>query len=391
MTSEGRLNKYIKGDKVIWIVIVLLCLISLVVVYSATGSLAYRRYGGNTTFHLVKQGGFLMAGLVVVWATHMIPPIWFRRFSGIMLISSIVLLFVTLLFGVNLNDASRWIEIPGLGVSFQSSDVAKIALITYIASALSHRQKTIENLREGFLPLIIPVAIVCGLIMPANLSTALMLGIACMIMMFVGRVRILHLAGTGGAAVLAVALFIGVSLHFGIGNRAQTWVNRVTAFSGEGSRDANFQAEQSKIAIATGGFIGKGPSKSTQRNILPHPYSDFIFAIIVEEYGLFGGALVVLLYLVLLYRVGVIVRREKYTFPAFLAFGLAMLMVLQALINMAVAVNLIPVTGQTLPLVSMGGTSLLLTCVAFGMILSVSRVQNKKELFDGEQPVTDNN
>ncbi|MBR7066705.1 MAG: FtsW/RodA/SpoVE family cell cycle protein, partial [Bacteroidales bacterium] len=152
-----------------------------------------------------------------------------------------------------------------------------------------------------------------------------------------------------------------------------------------------FQAEQSKIAIATGGFIGKGPSKSTQRNILPHPYSDFIFAIIVEEYGLFGGALVVLLYLVLLYRVGVIVRREKYTFPAFLAFGLAMLMVLQALINMAVAVNLIPVTGQTLPLVSMGGTSLLLTCVAFGMILSVSRVQNKKELFDGEQPVTDNN
>lgn len=391
MESKRLINRYLKGDKVIWIIVVVLCVLSLLVVYSSTGSLAYRRYGGNTTHFLLKQGLFLLAGLAVIWGTHMIHYRWFRLLSKPLLLLSVPLLLVTLVAGTNLNDASRWLEIPGLGLSFQTSDIAKLALVMYVAAALSQRQKQISSLTGGFLPIIVPVGIVCALIMPANLSTALLLGIASMLMMFVGRVSIRHLLGVSGLGVLLVALFILVSLQFGVGNRAQTWVNRVTAFSGEGPRDANFQAEQSKIAIATGGVFGKGPGQSTQRNILPHPYSDFIFAIIVEEFGLLGGLLVLMLYLILLYRVGIIVRREKHTFPAFLAFGLALLMVMQALVNMAVAVNLIPVTGQTLPLVSMGGTSLLLTCVAFGMILSVSRVQNKKELFDGEEPITDHN
>lgn len=384
-------KRYFKGDKVIWIIIIILCIISLIVVYSATSSLAYRRYGGNTTHFLLKQGGFLLIGLLVVWGVHLIHYQWFKRLSGLMLFITIPLLAVTLVAGTNLNDASRWLEIPGLGISFQTSDLAKLVLITYVATALSRRQEQIKSFKEGFLPIIVPVLIVCALILPANLSTAGLLGLASLTTMFIGRIKFTHIAALLGAGAVAVGLFIAVSLYFKMDNRAQTWVNRVVAFTGKGSPDANFQANHSKIAIASGGLVGKGPGRSTQRNILPHPYSDFIFAIIVEEGGLLMGIIVMALYLVLLWRGCAIVKAAQYTFPAFLAFGLTVLIVLQAMVNMAVAVNLMPVTGQTLPLVSMGGTSLLLTCVAFGMILSVSRTQNKQELFDGEQPVTDNN
>lgn len=374
----------------IWIIIVALCVLSLLVVYSSTGSLAYRRYGGNTFYFLVKQGVFLLVGLVVVWLVHTVHYKWFKLLALPCLLLSMPLLLLTLTSGTNLNDASRWLEIPGLGFSFQTSDFAKIALIMYVARILARKQKNIKDLKEGFIPIVLPIAITCGLILPANFSTAALLALTCLVLMFVGRVSMKHILGLTGIGALLVAIFILVSLQFNVQSRAKTWISRIEAFSGEGNRDSNFQADQSKIAIATGGIFGKGPGQSTQRNILPHPYSDFIFSIIIEEFGMLGGVLVLLLYLILLYRVGLIVRKEKRSFPAFLAFGLTLLMVMQAMVNMCVAVNLIPVTGQTLPLVSMGGTSLIITCAAFGMILSVSRVQNKKELFDGEEPVKDN-
>lgn len=389
MKFEG-LNKYFKGDKVIWIIMVLLCVLSLLVVYSSTGSLAYRRYGGNTQHFLVKQGAFLIIGLVVAWLVHTVHYKWFKLLAMPAMLISIPLLLVTLVSGVNLNAASRWLEVPGLGISFQTSDFAKIALIMYVAKVLSKKQKNIKDFKEAFVPIVLPVGLTCALILPANFSTAALLGLTCLILMFVGRVSIKHLLGLLGLAAVFVTLFIVVSLNSDEGSRAHTWKRRVESFTGSGDSDSNFQSEQSKIAIATGGVFGKGPGQSTQRNILPHPYSDFIFAIIVEEFGLIGGVFVLMFYLIILYRVGIIVRKEQHSFPAFLTFGLALLMLMQAVVNMAVAVNLIPVTGQTLPLVSMGGTSLIITCAAFGMILSVSRVQNKKELFDGEEPVKDN-
>lgn len=389
MKSDG-LKKYFKGDAVIWIMVGILSVLSLMVVYSSTGTLAYRRYGGNTFHFLSKQFVFLLVGWVVIWLVHTVHYKWFKVLATPFLLISIPLLALTLTSGTNLNEASRWIEIPGLGFTFQTSDFAKVALVMYVSKVLARKQKVIKDFKEGFLPVVIPIALTCGLILPANFSTAALLGLTCLILMFVGRISIKHILGLTGLAALFVGLFIMASLHFGVQSRAQTWVNRIVAFSGEGSKDANFQADQSKIAIATGGLVGKGPGQSTQRNILPHPYSDFIFSIIIEEFGLVGGTLVLLFYMIILYRVGLIVRKEQRSFPAFLAFGLALLMVMQAMVNMAVAVNLIPVTGQTLPLVSMGGTSLIITCAAFGMVLSVSRVQNKKELFDGEEPVKDN-
>jgi cell division protein FtsW len=259
----------------------------------------------------------------------------------------------------------------------------------YIARWLSIWQNQINDLKKAFLPLAIPIALVCLLILPANFSTAVMIGATSWIMLFIGRVRLSHLLGFTGLGVLVIGLFVFIALQTNTVNRIQSWKNRIENYtSGEGGD--NYQAQQSKIAIATGGLVGKGPGNSTQRNFLPHPYSDFIYAIIVEEYGMLGGVVVLMLYLILLFRTGVIVKKAKRTFPAFLAIGLTLILVFQAMVNMAVAVNLIPVTGQPLPLVSMGGTSLFFTSASFGILLSISRSQNKEELFDGEEETQDN-
>lgn len=387
---ESVFRRYFKGDKVIWLIVVLLSIVSLLAVYSSTGSLAYRFQGGNTTYYFIKQFAFLGAGLAIIFLVHLISYRLYSPLAPMLLYIAIPLLFVTLLFGTNINQAARWLEIPGLGVTIQTSDFAKLALMMYIARFLSISQNNINDLRKAFLPIAIPIAIVCLLILPANFSTAVMIGAASWILLFIGRVNLKYLLGFTGLGVLLVGLFVFVALQTNTVNRVQTWKNRVENFiSGEGGD--NYQAQQSKIAIATGGLVGKGPGNSTQRNLLPHPYSDFIFAIIVEEYGLFGGTIVILLYLILLFRTGVIVKKAKRTFPAFLAIGLTLILVFQAMVNMAVAVNLIPVTGQPLPLVSMGGTSLFFTSASFGIILSISRSQNKEELFDGEEETQDNN
>lgn len=384
-------GRYFKGDKVIWILVVILSAVSLLAVYSSTGSLAYRFHGGNTTYFLVKQLIFLALGLSIVFITHLVSYKVYYPLSTILMGLSIPLLLITLIFGATLNQASRWLEIPGLGITFQTSDVAKLALVMYVAKILSQSQKNIKDLKQGFIPLVLPVGLICLLILPANFSTAALLGLVCWIMMFVGRVNLKYLLGFTGLGILVLGVFIVVTLHYKDVGRVHTWINRVENFVSGGSKDGNYQVEQSKIAIATGGFFGKGPGRSTQRNFLPHPYSDFIFAIIVEEFGLLGGVVILSLYLILLFRSAVIVRKAKRTFPAFLAFGLALLMAMQAMVNMAVAVNLIPVTGQPLPLVSMGGTSLFFSSAAFGIILSISRSQSKMELFDGEESAEGNN
>lgn len=367
-----KLKKYFKGDPVIWGVVFALSAISLLAVYSSTGTLAYKYQSGNVTYYLIKHGSFLFFGFLVIYVTHLIPYRFFSRVSQLLFYASMPLLAITLAFGTSINSASRWLALPGTGLTFQTSDLAKIALIMFLARMLSLKQENIKSYRQGFLPLIIPVIITCGLIMPANLSTAVILFAVSLILMFIGRVKTIYLAGISGIAVIAVVGLIVLALNSNWEGRWGTWRNRVINFT-EQEDGANYQAEQSKIAIATGGVFGRGPGNSVQRNFLPHPYSDFIFAIIVEEGGLIFGLLVIFLYLYLLYRAGAIVNKSTRTFQAFLAFGLTLILVLQAMVNMAVAVGILPVTGQPLPLISMGGTSILFTAAAFGMILSVSR------------------
>ena len=299
---------------------------------------------------------------------------YYSRLSQIALFISIPLLLLTLLLGANINDASRWLVIPVINQTFQTSDMAKLALIMYLARFLSKRQDHIKDFKEAFVPVMIPVLVICGLILPANLSTSALLFVTSLIVMFIGRISIKYILSliAIGVGFLLILLLIGKS-NPELMPRMGTWAKRIETFRGGGSKDANYQAEQAKIAIATGGVFGKGPGGSTQRNFLPHPYSDFIYAIILEEYGLIGGVIVIFLYLILFFRGIRIASKTENTFGSLLAIGLSFSLVFQALINMAVAVNLFPVTGQPLPLVSMGGTSIWFTCLSIGIILSVSR------------------
>lgn len=382
------LRKYFKGDSVIWGVIFCLTLISILAVYSSTGTLAYRNQGGNTTYYLFKHFSFMAVGIFAIYITHLIPYRYYSRLAQIFLIIAIPLLALTLVLGTTLNQAPRWLTLPGIGITIQTSDFAKLALMMYLARMLSLRQDDIKDFYKAFLPIIIPVGIVCVLIMPANLSTSLIIFTVSIILMFIGRISIKHIMLVGVAAISMIVLFIWLApmTKTSFGYRVETWKHRLENFFSHDKKDeakqkdANFQSEQAKIAVAMGGIIGKGPGNSTQRNFLPHPYSDFIYAIIIEEYGLIGGVIVLFLYLFLLFRAGVIVRKADRTFPAFLTIGLAFSLVFQAMINMAVAVNLLPVTGQTLPLVSMGGSSILFSSTALGIILSVSRGINKEEV-----------
>ncbi len=380
MRLKEILSKYFKGDRVIWGVIFTLSIFSLLAVYSSTGTLAYKYQEGNTAYYIIKHFVLLAAGLGIIFITHLIPYKYYSRLSQVFLYLSIFLLAITLVMGTSLNQASRWLTLPGLGFTIQTSDFAKLALIMYIARVLSLRQddKKLNDFNGAFVSLILPVVIVCGLIMPANLSTAVILFSTSFLLMFIGRVKMKYLVGVGFVGVLVVALIVAGVVISGKQGRVGTWQHRIESFTSGESED-NYQIEQSKIAIATGGVFGKGPGNSTQRNFLPHPYSDFIYSIIIEEYGFFGGVIVLFLYLFLLYRAGVIVRKSRRTFAAFLAIGLTISLVFQAMINMGVAVHLFPVTGQTLPLVSMGGSSILFTGVAFGIILSVSRSVEKNE------------
>jgi len=383
-------KKYFKGDPHIWAIIVGLSVFSLLAVYSSTGMLAYRFAEGNTAIYIIRHSGFMVIGLLTAFILHMFPYKYYARISQWMILIVVPLLVFTLIYGVVTNMAPRWISLFGI-ITFQTSDLAKMALIMYLAQRLASQQNEILDFKKTLLPMFIVISLVCVLIMPANFSTAAILFAVCIILLFIGRASIKHLSG-----LCAITLIVGVALvaglyglqKVGINNvvtqRAETWVNRIDRHFNEDSDKDNYQVMQAKIAIGTGGFIGNGPGNSVQRNFLPHPYSDFIFAIIIEEWGILGGIVVIFLYINLLFRSIVIVRKCDKTFPAFLVMGLSLVVVSQALINMAVAVGLLPVTGQPLPLISMGGTSILFTGAAFGVILSVSREVRKEDIVGEE-------
>ncbi|MES2374566.1 MAG: FtsW/RodA/SpoVE family cell cycle protein [Bacteroidota bacterium] len=401
---RGQLVRRTRGDKYIWGIVVLLSLISILVVYSATGSLAYKMYKGNTNVYLFKQVSFSLVGLLVIYFLHRINYTIFSKVATILFLISIPLLLYTLLFGAKINDGSRWIKLPIINMTVQTSDLAKLALFMYISRLLSKKQEMIKDFKKGFLPVVTPVLIICALIMPANLSNALLTGATALLLMFIGRVSLKHIFLTIGVALIPVAFIVSVAVATydgkqkdettvkpGMAEKAKsfgrfgTWVKRVQDFMYAKDNETPYQVQQAKIAIANGSvLVGLGPGNSRQRNFLPQAYNDFIYSIIIEEYGLLGGAFMIFIYLVFLFRCIRIFRRCPYAFGAFLALGLSFTLVIQAVANMAVNVNLVPVTGVTLPLVSMGGSSFLFTCGAIGIILSVAR---NVEQMEGKTPV----
>jgi cell division protein FtsW len=368
-----NLFKYIKGDKVIWTVVLLLSLLSILVVYSSVVALAYRYKGGDTASYLIKHIFIVGSGIFLMYLIHKVKYSYFSRISQIAIILAAPLLLYTLLKGVSAGEASRWLAIPGTSLTFQTSDFAKLALIIYVARMLSIKQDVIKDFKQAFLPIVIPVGIICALILPANFSTAAILFLTCLVLMFVGRMNAKHLLILIGSGIVFGVLLIVLIFNFPtIIKRGETWKARIENFK-KGDSESNFQAEQAKIAIATGGVVGKGPGNSMQRNFLPQASSDFIFAILIEEWGLITAFIIVFLYIILLFRGVRIANKSERTFGSLMAIGLTFSLVFQAMINMAVAVSLFPVTGQPLPLVSMGGTSIWFTSIAIGIILSVSR------------------
>ena len=372
-----KLTQYIKGDKVIWAVVLMLSIFSVLTVYSSTGTLAYKYQSGNTEYYILKHFITLIFGLGLMYVAHLVKYTYYSRLSQIFLWIAIPLLVLTLIIGTSIHEASRWLTLPIVGTSFQTSDFAKLALIMYVARLLSKKQSQIKDFKLTFLPIMAPIIIVCALILPANFSTAAVLFLTCLFLMFIGRIKIKYLLGLVGVSLVVVSIFIVIAFNSADQGRINTWKNRIENFI-SGDNEGNYQVDQAKIAIAKGGVVGNGPGNSTQRNFLPHPYSDFIYAIIIEEYGMMGGVFIILLYLILLFRGIRIVTKSPGTFAGLLAIGCCFSLVFQAMINISVAVNLIPVTGQSLPLVSMGGTSILFTSIAIGIILSVSRSIEKE-------------
>ena len=394
----GRVDSLVqktKGDRVIWAIVILLTLASLLLVYSSTGSLAYRM-SKSTESYLFKQFAFIILGLLIIYWAHRINYTIYSKVATILFLISIPLLLYTLFFGVQLNSGSRWIKLPVINMTFQTSDLAKLALFMYMSRMLSRKQAVIKDLKKGFLPIIIPVGIICLLIAPANLSTAILIGGTSLMLMFIGRVSTKHILLTIGIVAIPVVFLVSVAMAnydketgeskklptIMASGRIPTWIGRIQTFiysKKEDDNDKLYQINQAKIAIANGGFFGRGPGNSQARNFLPHSYSDFIYAIILEEYGLLGGAAMVFIYLLFLLRCIRIYRKCPYAFGAFLALALSFMLVIQAIANMGVNVNLFPNTGVTLPLVSMGGSSFLFTCLSIGIILSVARNVEQQE------------
>ncbi len=393
----GTLVQKTSGDRVIWAIVVILSLISLLVVYSSTGSLAYK-YSKSTESYLFKQFALIISGVIFIYFAHRVNYTFYSRVAKILFLISIPLLIYTYFFGTTLNEGSRWIKLPVINQTFQTSDLAKLALFMYLSRQLSRKQTVIKDFKKGFLPIIIPILIICILIAPANLSTAVLVAGTSFMLMFIGRVNTKHILLTIFIALIPIVILLMVSVKyydkvegkskdlpaiFSYG-RVPTWISRIQTFiytsKGDGG-EKTYQINQAKIAIASGGWFGRGPGNSNARNFLPHSYSDFIFAIILEEYGLLGGAFIVFIYLLFLYRCIRLYRKCPFAFGAFLALALSFTLVIQAFANMGVNVNVFPNTGVTLPLVSMGGSSFLFTCLSIGIILSVARNVEQQESY----------
>lgn len=374
MSIGTRIYAELRGDRAIWAIIAILAIFSILAVYSSTGTLAYRRAGGNTEFFLIKHFVILMGGLFLTYLCYMMHYTRYKQAAPYLMFIAVPLLFYTIVMGADINDARRWIQVPFIGITFQTSDFAKIALITLVAREITKHKDYIKDFNNAFLPIIMPVLIICGLIAPADLSTAMLLFVTAMLMMFIGRVSTQYI---GLLFLLGIVVFAGLIILDQLlpeGSnfiRVDTWAERVRAFIEEPT--GGYQVQQSKIAIANGEIFGQGPGNSIQRNYLPSPYSDFIYSIICEEYGILGGFSIIGLYVFLFFRTTRLVTKSSKSFGAMLAVGLSLILVLQAMANIAVAVHLVPVTGLTLPMLSMGGTSILFTSISLGMILSVSK------------------
>lgn len=379
---QELIDKYLRGDRTIWTVVILLTLASTVIALSASSNMAYRLTEGNATPFWFKHVATLVLGFVMMIYLQHFKFKYFSRISQLGIWVAGILLLMTLLFGKNINSAQRWI------MGFQPSDLAKIVLILYVARLLTMKQGKIHDFRYGVIPLILPIALICILILPADFSTAFMLGTACFVLLFVGGVKIKHLMMVVGAAVVLFTMLILVNKATGILPRAATWEKRVVSFLGivdENDANAedkldNYQAQQAKAAVVNGQLFGKGPGRGNVKNDTYSAQSDFVFATIIEEFGsLIGALLLLLLYLTFFFRSIRVVLKVESSFGAYVAFGLSFLLVLQAMINMGVGVNLLPVTGQPLPLISMGGTSILFTCISIGILLNISKSVESNE------------
>lgn len=379
-----------RGDKVIWMVVLVLTAFSLLAIYSSTGLKSYLLTKGHTEHFLIKQFFIAASGLVIMYVVHHIKFVYFSRSAQILIFVAVVLMIFTLMFGVSLNDEKRSLLI-NLGIvkfTFQTADFAKVVLIMYLARFLQKNQQALKKPgKVFFFGVIVPVYLLTGMILLVNLSTALILFTASFILLFIGNTSLKNLFSLLAVGVIGLAFVISVSALFKVDilPRSGTWVQRLTEyFDGEAGTKYE-QVVLSKTAIANGGIMGTLPGKSTQRYVLPLSFSDYIYAIIIEEYGILGGGFVILMFIILLFRTLKIARRAEKKFGSYLVLGISFLLVLQAMVNMGVAVNLLPVTGQTLPFISMGGTSFWFSCAAIGMILSVSRTLEEKEISQNER------
>ena len=380
-----RFAANIGGDKAIWGIVALLALFSFLPVYSASSNLVYVVGNGTTMGHLVKHGMLLVLGFGIIYGVHKIPTHFFKGLSIIAMPLVLVLLVFTLAQGTTIDgaNASRWIRIPFVGITFQTSNLAAVVLMIYIARYLAKIRDNKISFKESILPLWVPVFLVIMLILPANFSTAAILFFMVLVLCFLGGYPIKYLSGMVGAGILGLVLFVltAKALPEVFPNRVDTWISRIESFWDPADTEGDYQIEKAKIAIANGGIVGNGAGKSVMKNFLPQSSSDFIYAIIIEEYGLVGGLTLMFIYLLLLFRIIVVANSNESVFGKLLVVGVGLPIVFQALINMAVAVELFPVTGQTLPLISSGGTSIWMTCLAIGVVLSASsRVNRKYEL-----------
>ncbi len=376
-----QLFENIKGDKTIWAIIAVLAIFSFLPVYSSSTNLVYVAGKGTTIGYLFKHALLLLLGFIIVFAVHKIPYRYFSGLSVLMLPVVVILLIFTLTQGTQISgvNASRWIRIPFVGVGFQTSTLAAVILMIYISRYLARNKDKKIELKESFLILWLPVGMILALILPANFSTTAIVFMMVVLLVFLGGYPIKYILLILGAGVLALSIFILTARAFPDSmknSRISTWSNRIENYMSGNSED-NYQAEKAKIAIASGEIYGKGPGKSVQKNFLPQSSSDFIYAIIGEEFGFVGAVFIILLYLGLLFRIVIIATKTETIFGTLLVLGVGLPIVFQALINMAVAVGLFPVTGQPLPLISTGGTSIWMTCFAIGIILSVSAANSK--------------
>ncbi len=372
MSIINRAAAELKGDRVIWAIVAVLALFSILAVYSSSSMVAFQKRAGNTEFYLLKQIIMLSIGLLLTYAAYLLNYKRYSVWAPYMLATIVPLLMLTLAIGPEINGASRWLQVPGIGLTFQTSDLAKIALITYIARSITAKQDYITDFQSAFVPIIMPVIIVCVLIAPADLSTASVIFVTSMLMMFIGRVAMKYILLLIFCGMVAFAGLIVVSKFMKQGTiRSETWSSRMRDFIE--NEDGQPQTQLAKMAIAKGGFIGNGPGGSIQKNYLPMAYTDYVYAVIIEEYGLVGAFSMLALFVLLFMRVVRLVTKSPKTFPAMLAMGLCLILTIQALANMAVSVHLVPVMGLPMPMVSMGGTSLWYSCIALGMILSVSK------------------